>query len=61
MTRAPTPINLNKRRKEKARAEKRARSDTNSVKFGRRKSEKAQDAGQVTRLDRFVDGHKRDE
>ncbi|WP_171121371.1 MULTISPECIES: DUF4169 family protein [unclassified Ruegeria] len=34
------PVNLNRYRKEKARAEKKARADQNSVAFGRRKAEK---------------------
>ncbi len=34
------PVNLNRYRKEKARAEKKARADQNSVAFGRSKAEK---------------------
>lgn len=38
------PINLNKVRKAKARAEEKARADQNSVKFGRTKAERMLDA-----------------
>ncbi|MCF6443438.1 DUF4169 family protein [Nereida sp. MMG025] len=55
------PINLNKARKAKARAEKSARADANAVKFGRSKAqrdlEKAKEDQRVIRLDQ----HKRDE
>ncbi len=34
------PVNLNRYRKEKARAEKKARADQNSAAFGRSKAEK---------------------
>lgn len=34
------PVNLNRYRKEKARAEKKARADQNAVKYGRSKAEK---------------------
>ncbi|PTX56199.1 uncharacterized protein DUF4169 [Litoreibacter ponti] len=55
------PINLNQKRKERARAEKKARADANSVKFGRTKSEKSE-AAALTKLEaRKLDGHKRDE
>ncbi|WP_298256591.1 DUF4169 family protein [uncultured Litoreibacter sp.] len=54
------PINLNQKRKEKARADSRARADANAVKFGTptslRKLDAQKKAIEVTRLD----GHKRD-
>ena len=36
----PQPVNLNRARKQKARAEKQARATENSIKFGRSKVEK---------------------
>ncbi|WP_027237404.1 DUF4169 family protein [Leisingera caerulea] len=55
------PVNLNRFRKEKARAEKKARADRNAVTFGRTKAEKdldnARNAHEIKRLDE----HKRDE
>jgi hypothetical protein len=56
-----TPVNLNRFRKEKARAEKKARATENAVKFGRTKAEKSSDNA-VTALDqKRLDGHKRDD
>ncbi|WP_397542080.1 DUF4169 family protein [Roseovarius salis] len=54
------PVNLNRVRKQKARAEKRARADENAVKFGRSKAEKARDEANSERANRHVDGHKRE-
>ena len=54
------PVNLNRFRKEKARAEKKARADENSVKFGRSKAEKQRDAKQTSKAERDLDGHKRE-
>lgn len=54
------PVNLNRFRKEKARAEKKARADENSVKFGRSKAEKQRDAQQTSKAERDLDGHKRE-
>ena len=54
------PVNLNQKRKEKARAEKKARADTNAVTFGTpthvRKLATKKKAVEATRLD----GHKLD-
>ncbi len=56
-----TPVNLNRFRKEKARAEKKARANENAVKFGRTRAEKSRDSA-VTALDKKrLDGHKRDD
>lgn len=55
------PVNLNRFRKQKARAEKTARADANSVKFGRSKAEKLAEDQDRTRADRKLDGHKIDE
>lgn len=40
------PINLNKHRKEKARAEDKARADENAVKYGRTKAQRLLEAAQ---------------
>ncbi len=55
------PVNLNRFRKEKARAEKKARADANAVKHGRSKSEKAIAKLEQERQKRDLDGHKVDE
>ena len=55
------PVNLNRFKKEKARAAKKARADENAVKFGRTKAQKDAEA-KLTELDkRRLDGAKRDE
>ncbi|APZ54831.1 DUF4169 family protein [Salipiger abyssi] len=56
-----TPVNLNRYRKEKARAEKRARADSNAVKFGRSKAEKSSELARKEKAARDLDGHRRDE
>jgi hypothetical protein len=56
-----TPINLNRYRKDKARAAKRAKADENAVKFGRSKAQKAAEKTQTERDQNTLDGHKRDE
>jgi hypothetical protein len=55
------PVNLNRFRKEKARAEKKARADQNAVKFGRSKSEKQRDKTVDQRGKDHLDGHKFDD
>ena len=54
-------VNLNKARKARARADKKARADANAVKFGRTKVEKSlyKVKAEKARLD--VDAHRRDE
>ncbi|MEQ8895525.1 MAG: DUF4169 family protein [Roseovarius sp.] len=54
------PVNLNRVRKDKARAEKRARADENAVKFGRTKAEKTRDTSAADKAGRHIDDHKRD-
>lgn len=54
------PINLNKFRKAKARAEKEQRAQQNRIKFGRTKAEKAQDRLTKTRDQSDLDGNKRE-
>ncbi|MBO9449619.1 DUF4169 family protein [Tropicibacter sp. R16_0] len=55
------PVNLNRFRKDKARAEKKARADQNAVKFGRTKAEKDLNRARVDKAKRDLDGHKADE
>lgn len=55
------PVNLNRYRKEKARAEKRARADQNAVTFGRTKAEKDLDKARNAQEVKRLDEHKRDE
>ena len=54
------PVNLNKFRKAKARAEKSQRAQENRIKHGRTKAEKAQDRLTKDRQDSNHDGKKRD-
>lgn len=51
-----TPINLNKARKKKARADKRVQADANSITFGRSKAEKTLAARENIRVARALDG-----
>ncbi|MEQ3747686.1 MAG: DUF4169 family protein [Henriciella sp.] len=55
-----TPINLNKARKQKARADKEQRAFENRAKFGRTKSEKTADKVERERAAKIVDLSKRD-
>ncbi|MCX8953066.1 DUF4169 family protein [Ruegeria sp. NA] len=55
------PVNLNRYRKEKARAEKKARADQNAVAFGRTKSEKTIVKLQQDKQKRDLDNHELDE
>ncbi len=55
------PVNLNRYRKEKTRAEKKARADANAAKHGQTKSEKAVVKLEQMRQRRDLDGHKVDE
>ena len=55
------PVNLNRFRKEKARAEKKARASENAVKFGRTKEEKALEKAREDKAVRHLDQHKRDD
>ena len=54
-------VNLNKVRKDRARAERSARAEANSVKFGRSKAEKQSDLAKAEKANRDLDGHKLDE
>ncbi len=55
------PVNLNRYRKEKARAEKKARADQNAVAFGRSKAEKQIVKLQKDKQTRDLDNHELDE
>ena len=54
------PVNLNRYRKQKARAERKARADENAVKHGRSKAAKAQDRARADKAARQLDAHRRD-
>ena len=54
------PINLTRARKDRARADKRAKADANAVKFGRTKAEKDAEAREAERAVTHLDAHKRD-
>ncbi|MBO9714101.1 DUF4169 family protein [Sphingomonas sp.] len=53
-------INLNHARKARARADKAAKAVENRVKHGRTKAGKAADRAQAARVDRDLDGAKRE-
>ena len=53
-----SPINLNRFRKAKARAEKDAQAEENRVKFGRTKAEKQLQRAADDKARRHLDGHK---
>ena len=55
------PINLNRFRKDKARAERKAQADENAAKFGRTKAQKTKEAAEAERMRRTLDQHRRDE
>lgn len=54
------PVTLNRARKERARAEKKARADENVAKFGRTKAEKSLDTARREKAARDLDGTRRD-
>ncbi|WP_170338717.1 DUF4169 family protein [Ruegeria arenilitoris] len=55
------PVNLNRYRKEKARAEKKARADRNAAAFGRSKADKQLDKARANKARRDLDNHELDE
>ncbi|QFT60128.1 hypothetical protein FIU94_14960 [Sulfitobacter sp. THAF37] len=55
-----TPVNLNKIRKERDRAARKARADENAVKFGQTKAQKDAQKARAAQQDRDLDGHKRE-
>lgn len=55
-----TPVNLNRFRKDKARAEKTARATQNAAEFGRSKAQKDLAQAQAAAATRLLDQHKKD-
>jgi hypothetical protein len=53
----PEPVNLNRFRKQKARADDKARADRNAVSHGRSKAEKDLDRARTDKAKRDLDGH----
>ena len=56
-----TPINLNKARKQKQRAEAEKKAAENRVKFGRTKAEKTAQNSEKDRASKGLDGAKREQ
>lgn len=54
-------INLNRARKDRARAEKAAQADANRHRFGRTKAEKRAETEDQKRVERTLDGARRDD
>ena len=54
-----TLVNLNKARKEKLRADKRAKADENAIKYGRSKADREADKATKVRAKTHLDNHKR--
>lgn len=55
------PVNLNRFRKAKARADKKARADENVAKFGRSKADRELEHAKTEKARRDLDGHKSDD
>lgn len=55
------PINLNKRRKLRDRADEKARADANAVKFGRTKAQRLLDAAKSHQAAQHLNAHKFDD
>ena len=53
-----TPINLNKYKKQKARADKKAQAAENAVKYGLTKTERLNAKKETSKRDAHLDGHK---
>ena len=53
------PVNLGRYRKEKARAEKKARADENAVRFGRTKAERNIEKARADKAASDLDGHRK--
>ncbi|MGI3184637.1 DUF4169 family protein [Nioella aestuarii] len=52
------PVNLNRFRKQKARAERKARADENAVKHGRTKAQKSLETARRNKTLRDLDAHR---
>jgi len=55
------PVNLNRVRKQKARAADKARADENSARFGRSKAQKTLEETQAEKARRILDLHRRED
>lgn len=55
------PVNLNRVRKQKARAADKARANQNAARFGRTKAQKALEQAQADKARAVLDQHRRDE
>jgi len=55
------PVNLNRVRKQKARAADKARADENSARFGRSKAQKTLEETQADKARRILDLHRRED
>jgi len=55
------PVNLNRVRKQRARAERQARADQNAALFGRTKAQKKLEAAEADKARRTLDQHRREE
>ncbi|MEL6859706.1 MAG: DUF4169 family protein [Pseudomonadota bacterium] len=55
------PINLNKFRKQKARADKDQQAQENRIKFGRTKAEKSRDKAEADKANTTIDGARRED
>ncbi|MEO1660852.1 MAG: DUF4169 family protein [Pseudomonadota bacterium] len=55
------PINLNKFRKQKARADKDQQAQENRIKFGRTKAAKSRDKAEADKASKTIDGARRDD
>ena len=56
-----TPVNLNKFRKQKARAERRVKAQRNVVQFGQSKAQKKQDKSENAKAKHALDRHEIEE
>ena len=56
-----TPINLNRARKTRARAEDKAKADANAAKFSRTKAERLLEATKTAKASAMLDQHQMDE
>ena len=54
------PVNLNRYRKDKARAERKARADENAIKHGLTKEQKELERARATKARRHIEQHHRD-
>jgi len=55
------PINLNRARKQMARAAKKTRADENAARFGRTRAQKALEEAEAAKARRILDLHRREE